>query len=602
MNNADSILNTFKKLKPKINRNLCESLAALGERKLDANRFCSNIKIAEMLDEFVLKVAKDWEYFRLNGTLKEEGALTPTTDSPPPENSVEQPYFIADNVADAPILTAEKSISNGFETSQLLEQPVTATKVQKQEASTSDAKAETPLIENDKSVKMDGATEKTVQIDKIDLLSTNNQRVLNPHFLQPQQLPKTKISMNSNEDLRMNIKLPNAKVGIEYLYKIDFDKLSIEQFEVSGMEETGLVYNKTTRAIEGTPVKAGDFKFKFKYKYIGSDAGNRPFIEKNVPLIINPDPKSLWKDVPSDINEIFWKEDSATELILPKPDGPILVAASKRGRSHAHEGKCRDDDFGLKYFDNSGWYVAVVCDGAGSAKFSRKGSELACTTMLGQIEVLLEKECTQDTIAAISKSKDSGDPDEAKKVKSFLYKTIGTASFGAYKAIQEFSKTKGEIKDFATTLLSIVAKKFEFGWFIGSYWVGDGAIGVYNKQQYVELLGTPDSGEFAGQTRFLTMNDVWESNTFYGKLKYCIKDEFSAVILMTDGVSDPKFDAESNLEKIEKWDEFWQDISNAVALSRGNPVLTEQLLNWLDFWSPGNHDDRTIAMLLQAAI
>lgn len=32
-------------------------------------------------------------------------------------------------------------------------------------------------------------------------------------------------------------------------------------------------------------------------------------------------------------------------------------------------------------------------------------------------------------------------------------------------------------------------------------------------------------------------------------------------------------------------------------LSDDNEVAKEQLLNWLDFWSPGNHDDRTIAIL-----
>ena len=34
-----------------------------------------------------------------------------------------------------------------------------------------------------------------------------------------------------------------------------------------------------------------------------------------------------------------------------------------------------------------------------------------------------------------------------------------------------------------------------------------------------------------------------------------------------------------------------------VDLSDDNEAAKEQLLNWLDFWSPGNHDDRTIAIL-----
>jgi hypothetical protein len=32
-------------------------------------------------------------------------------------------------------------------------------------------------------------------------------------------------------------------------------------------------------------------------------------------------------------------------------------------------------------------------------------------------------------------------------------------------------------------------------------------------------------------------------------------------------------------------------------LSIKRSSIKEKLLNWLDFWSPGNHDDRTIAIL-----
>ena len=34
-----------------------------------------------------------------------------------------------------------------------------------------------------------------------------------------------------------------------------------------------------------------------------------------------------------------------------------------------------------------------------------------------------------------------------------------------------------------------------------------------------------------------------------------------------------------------------------VELIDDNEAAKDQLLNWLDFWAPGNHDDRTIAIL-----
>ena len=64
-----------------------------------------------------------------------------------------------------------------------------------------------------------------------------------------------------------------------------------------------------------------------------------------------------------------------------------------------------------------------------------------------------------------------------------------------------------------------------------------------------------------------------------------------------DGISDPKFETDANLNKIEKWNDLWENIGKEVELADDNSESQYQLLKWLDFWSPGNHDDRTIAIL-----
>lgn len=69
---------------------------------------------------------------------------------------------------------------------------------------------------------------------------------------------------------------------------------------------------------------------------------------------------------------------------------------------------------------------------------------------------------------------------------------------------------------------------------------------------------------------------------------------------MTDGVSDPKFETDANLNNPDKWDALWIDFKeNGVELTDDNEASKDQLLGWLDFWSPGNHDDRTIAILYE---
>jgi hypothetical protein len=72
---------------------------------------------------------------------------------------------------------------------------------------------------------------------------------------------------------------------------------------------------------------------------------------------------------------------------------------------------------------------------------------------------------------------------------------------------------------------------------------------------------------------------------------------------MTDGITDPKFETDANLNRVEKWDALWADLNgdNAdearVDFTDSSEQMADQLLKWLDFWSPGNHDDRTIAIL-----
>jgi hypothetical protein len=89
----------------------------------------------------------------------------------------------------------------------------------------------------------------------------------------------------------------------------------------------------------------------------------------------------------------------------------------------------------------------------------------------------------------------------------------------------------------------------------------------------------------------------------YTRIRFEIIEDFTALILLTDGVADPKFETDANLNKIEKWDELWYDLNGnnedkiKVDFSKDNKQIADQLLEWLNFWSKGNHDDRTIAIL-----
>jgi serine/threonine protein phosphatase PrpC len=419
------------------------------------------------------------------------------------------------------------------------------------------------------------------------------------------------------------IAFPNGKVNQEYTVTCDFATQlpEISDIRFGGLAQIGLRYDAETKQITGKPTVAGDHKITMLCKYKGWKEGDgRPeYIAKEVPVIINPDPRSLWKNIetPKDVDYYKPDEDKAFVKVETKTTKRFLglrqektarkdmVAASQRGRSHAHEGRARDDDFKLYFDEASEWYVMVVADGAGSAKYSRKGSQIACATVMEVCKAkIAELQATFETQITEFYASDSSE--NRKKTGDFLYNIIGAAAFKSAKNIEQEAQQKSALtKDYSTTLLVSICKKFEFGWFVGAFWVGDGGMGIYRKDEpeYLKILGEPDGGEFAGQTRFLTMPEIMQPTEIYRRLRFDIVSDFTALILMTDGVTDPKFETDANLNRIEKWHDLWNDLNgenedNAkVDFSDDNEQAADQLLEWLNFWSKGNHDDRTIAIL-----
>ncbi|MBR4267973.1 MAG: protein phosphatase 2C domain-containing protein [Bacteroidales bacterium] len=411
----------------------------------------------------------------------------------------------------------------------------------------------------------------------------------------------------------LKITIPNASVNKEYKTEVPFQIDDISEYCVEGLEDTGLTIDKNENGfiISGTPTKSGTFPLVIKYRHEVSLLGKN--LERKIDLIINPDPRSLWKDLPVAPDIEYPKENTQVQYIkVPSKDGTSrkdIAAASKRGRSHANEGKPRDDDFKLYHNDENDWYVIAVADGAGSAKYSREGSRIACEIAVNHcINELKNSENFEENIAQYNLFKDDSEAEARKYVGDDIYKIVGNAAFLAHKEIDKVADEKGvPSKLYATTLLLAIAKKFEFGWFVATFWVGDGAICLYSEDNNGEqpqsiLMGVPDEGEFSGQTRFLTMPDIFKDSTsLYKRLRFKIVNDFTALFLMTDGVSDPWFETDSNLNNPEKWKAFYKEIQDnkehPVLLEDDNEETAQQLLYWLDFWSPGNHDDRTIAIL-----
>lgn len=484
-----------------------------------------------------------------------------------------------------------------------------------------------------------------MEIDKIiqTLVGTNDEKKLEGflRFLSDKLwslyrdyiMDKVKVAEN---EISWNLNIPNAKENQEYIETIMIPEvkssvllgLDICLEEVRGIEKEkhGLTVTVSqdgkSFTITGTPTldafrrdgatAESTFELTLKYTLKGIDLPEKIELEKKIPFVINQDPRKLWKDIPVDWDKLpepkYQKDDSQCEYVkvealedgTPQKD---IVAASKRGRSHAQEGKPRDDHFRVEHMDN-GWYIMAVADGAGSAKFSRKGSLIACDESVDYCKLqLINCKAFEDSITKYNIQNGDSEEEARKEVGNFIYNIVGAGAFKAHKAINaEAALTKQNPKLYATTLLLTICKRFSFGWFVASFWVGDGAICLYNREEHsAKILGVPDEGEYAGQTRFLTMPEIFKDATsLYQRLRFNIVNDFTALFLMSDGVSDPKFETDANLNNPAKWDVLWDDLKqNGVELTDDNEASKEQLLDWLDFWSPGNHDDRTIAILYE---
>lgn len=433
-------------------------------------------------------------------------------------------------------------------------------------------------------------------------------------------MDKWKLKNRIADIISQQVIIPNATVGKDYQACIDFQKLNLTDcthLEFADLSEFGLAFNNSTNTIEGKPILSGDFKIKLLFKVDGQ-LEKDPVSEKLISLVINPDPKTLWKDIPSAENGIFSKkdDDSASGQLGEKH----IVVASKRGRSHKNVGSFRDDDFAFEYYENNGWSVVAVADGAGSYSLSRQGSKIACNSVaeyFRETEDLNKDKDFEQKIEKFIQTKDEVLLKEAEilskqilyKATTFAHNKIRKTAIETYKNNPELfdnPKAKTPLDYFHSTLIFALFKKYDFGYLILSFGVGDCPIAVMNKAQAeTSLLNRLDVGEFGGGTRFVTQLDIFDSKEYpmATRFNFRVITDFSYLFLMTDGIYDPKFVVEANLEKHEKWVEFLNDLQgnnedNAkVDFTPGNKEIENQLLSWMDFWSSGNHDDRTLAVI-----
>lgn len=383
----------------------------------------------------------------------------------------------------------------------------------------------------------------------------------------------------------------NARQGEPY--RIEFEvpaliskfKFYDKDLAACGLELLSSEGNKCV--ICGMPQASGSFTIRMACAWPGK-IRSMPPLARSFQFFVNPDPRQLWEDIPSDQAAEYGRPDLAYASLVCA--NASMWAASRRGRSHAHTGKPRDDAFEIGC--EAGWHILAVADGAGSAPYSRKGAELACANALFACRQKLEHASELDRIfSEISAGQDVATwQPPARKL---AWNVLPYAAFEARKAIlAEAEATGREARAYATTLLLAMAKKYPDGWAVMSFQIGDGAMAMISPQG-ISLLAEPDEGEFGGQTRFLTMAEIFEATELARRLRIDFTPNLDGLMLLTDGVSDPYFAGAAALRDETIWQRLWQE---ALTLCQsGAPEAGFYEL--LDFWAHGSHDDRTIAIM-----
>lgn len=374
----------------------------------------------------------------------------------------------------------------------------------------------------------------------------------------------------------------NARAGQPYagkIVRVDGQASKLRKLHLP--DGLALCFKQDDASLSGIPTLAGEHALAFECSDDGVSWQAATCI-----LIVNPDPRTLWR-VNEPAADLPYQKPHLDGKHIQAPDFQ-LAAASRRGRSHEHAGSFRDDDFFINYDAASGWAVLIVADGAGSAPSSRRGAQLAAHTAgASLVEALAGADGS--AIAAMIDAWDSACAAAGQRCHALFH----AAAVRAIAAIEHEAGQHGAAaKDYATTLLAAVVRRHGSELFLASFWMGDGAIAAYGPRGKVRLMGAPDSGEYAGQTRFLDRNALADSG-FSKRISMGKFADLSSIMLMTDGISDPRFETDNGLADPARWDALWDEITPCLAATDAD----QQLLAWLAFFMPGHHDDRTIAAL-----
>jgi hypothetical protein len=268
-----------------------------------------------------------------------------------------------------------------------------------------------------------------------------------------------------------------------------------------------------------------------------------------------------------------------------------ILAASVRGKLHAHRAMWREDAYGHARVND--WTLVAVSDGAGSARLSRVGARIACVESLRTVKELL---CD----FRLRETGDSPSAADLMRIRTFLSEGARKAQLGL---LREAQARGCAVRDLNCTFLMAIHCPWNALDFVAAIQIGDGAVGLFMNDDTCTLLGVADHGEYSSETRFL--NTPYIEHEFDQRVLFSSKKGLRCLAVMCDGVSDDFFPEDKRLIEL-----FIGNPINGLRTRTGEPVwgvmrgaavnTGESLRDWLRYEKKGSSDDRTLVLMYRS--
>jgi hypothetical protein len=331
-------------------------------------------------------------------------------------------------------------------------------------------------------------------------------------------------------------------------------------------------------------------------------------------VVVVENPTNSEEKSESDTDRVIVQEEIATVDDPPAPpkkkiqlnpeghamaidaDNLIIVGASVQGNGHLKRDIPCQDNHAYEYLQD-GWGIAIVSDGAGSAKYSQIGSAFVVNRAMAHFKQLITAE------EWIKKGVLPSDIDWEKKA----YKALRTVRDEMDLLSQ---KRDCSIKDLNATIIVIIHSPFG----ILATHIGDGRAGYKDKSGEWFSIITPHKGEESNQTIFIP-SDFWNIPFFEMKgitvpESRVIRDEVSAFTLMSDGCEKTSWLCNQFNEETGKYYDpnkpykgfFDPLVETLISFRSDNDPLTEREEKWYRFIKSGNEsfeietDDKTMIL------